>query len=188
MWFTETPWPPIFISIAAMVLLLAAWYRNARNLYLLGAVGLGLACVAIYCFEKWYVTENETGVETVESHIPELAKAVEADNVDDVLRFFAEENEKDRKVVRSGLDWARINGSIRITDVQVRYNDDRSAILSHFRANGEASLKGNSSATRRFTTRWELTWKLIGDEWKIVHMERLDPMKKKKTVDPLDAR
>jgi len=176
MWFTETPWPPIFICLAGIILLAAAWYRQRRGWQLLAILGLAAACVAIFAFERWYVTEEESPLEIVEASIPKLAEAVEEDDVETVLEFIAEDNERDRAAVKNGMASFRVRETIRITDVQVRYNDDRTAILSHFRANGDVEMKHNAAMHHRFSTRWRLTWEQRGENWRIVRIERLDPV------------
>lgn len=178
MWFTETPWPPIFIGIAGMVLLGAAWLQNARKLYLGGFVALGLACLAIYGFERWYVTEPEK----VEQRVYDLAAAVEEDDVDGVLQFIAEDQSALRNKVRVGMSQFRVDGGLRVTDVDAHFNDERTAIISRLRANGTVASKLNSAASRHVATMWEFTWKKEGDQWRIVKIQRLDPLKE----EPID--
>ncbi len=58
--------------------------RTGRKWCVYAAIVLGVACVGIYFFERWYVTE----LEVVEAEVPKLVAAVEADDVDAVLAFF----------------------------------------------------------------------------------------------------
>lgn len=175
MWFTETPWPPIFICIAGMVLLGAAWRQNARKLYLFGFTGLGVACLAIFGFERWYVTEPER----VEGRVHELADAVEADDVERVLAFFSKDELALRNKIRLGMSRFRIEGGLRITDMDARYNDDKTSVVCRFRANGVAAVKSDATASRHVSTMWEFTWKREGDDWWIAKLQRLDPRTEK---------
>jgi ketosteroid isomerase-like protein len=170
MWFTENPWPPIFIGVAAALLLLSAWTRTGRRWCLVVALALGAACVGVFFFERWYVTE----LEEVDAELPKLLAAVEADDVDRVLAFIDEDATKWRGAVQLGMSQFRIQGGIRLTDRQPRYGPDRSTVITHFRANGTAELK-SGGASRHVPTRWDLTWKKSGGRWKIIHIQRLHP-------------
>jgi ketosteroid isomerase-like protein len=171
MWFTETPWPPIFIGIAAMLLLLSAWARKGGNWRLYVAIGLGAACVGVFFFERWYVTE----LEKVEAEVPKLVAAVEADDVDRVLAFISEDATVIRAAVRYGMNNYTIGKSIRLTDLHARYGADKSTVITHFRANGTGTQKSAAGVSQPMPTRWELTWKKSGDRWKIVEIQRLHP-------------
>lgn len=170
-WFTETAWPPIFICLAAAALALLAWGNGQRRKMLLVAIVFVLACPILFAFEKYHVTEPEK----VEQQVHELVSAVESDDVEEVLSFFSEESRGLRFAVKNGMSQVRVEGGVRITDLQVRYGDDKSEINSHFRANGEAARK-TGSARGRFTTRWEVTWKQSNGRWRITSLKRLDPI------------
>lgn len=176
MWFTETPWPPIFIGIAAALLLLSAWARTGRRWCLYAAIAFGVACVGVLFFERWYVTE----LEEVEAEVPQLVAAVEADDVDKVLSFLAEDEPGVRGAVQLGMSRYRIKDSIRLTDVQVRYDGDPSMVITHFRATGTIVQKSGSNVSQRIPTRWELTWRKSGGKWKVKKIQRLNFMTGKK--------
>lgn len=171
-WFTETPWPPIFICLAAAALAFLAW-GNGRRRKMLG-VGLAfvLCCPLLYAFERYHVTPPEL----VEQRLHELVDAVEADDVDKVLTYFAADNRGDRLLAKQGMGQVRIEGGVRVTDVQVRYAEgNRTTIVSHFRANGIGAWK-SAGGSGRFATRWEISWKQSDGEWRIVKLQRIDPI------------
>lgn len=173
MWFTETPWPPIAICGVAAGLLLIAWFRNARSLYLTGIVGLGIAAVLIFFIEQAVVTETEN----VERLQLELVEAVKEDDLERVLSHISDSSLTVRLKVRGGMTMVRVNSDLSITDDSARWSDDGKTIISHMRANGRASLKPKGQAERHFPTRWEFDWVRNSDnEWKIVDIRRLNPL------------
>lgn len=179
MWFTETPWPPIFICIAALILVAAAWLRNGKPIFLYATIGLAVACVGIYFFEQWYVTEPEE----VEQAVVELAKAVEADDADRTVGFIS--NLAWQIAVRSAMLNYKIEGGIRITDVQAKYAADGKSVVSRFRANGMGVQKSDN-ANHHIPTMWELTWQKESGKWRITDIQRLDPLNGEKMglLDP----
>lgn len=177
MWFTETPWPPVIIGVALTILLVAKWRQNGRQ-WLLYSAGLCLAaCAGIIIFERWYVTPTEQ----VEQHVHALVAAVETDDAEAALSFFAEENREERSAVERGMARVRVKGTVNVKDVEVSYNPPRTAIVSHFRANGVLETK-QERYSRSFATRWKLTWKTIGNQWRIVAIQRLHPV----TGEPIE--
>lgn len=183
MWFTETPWPPIFICGVAAFVLLLAWFTTMRGAYLLAVAGLGMLSVAIYFVERLIVTEAER----VEAAIHALASTVESNDVERILPFIAEDNQTDRDLVRRGMKMARVESTLRITDVQVEMNSGGATAVSRFRANGHVTGRPPYSFSRHVATRWRLTWKRDADgEWKVTRIERLD-LYADKPIDPLSA-
>lgn len=181
-WFLETPWPPILICLAGAALLLLGWRQNRKRALLWAAVALLLACPAIYVVERLVVT----GPEEVEERLQELARAVEAGDVDRTLAFFGEEQDgvdetersrlsAARTAVSLGMTQVRVRGPIRISDVHARFNEDRSAVLCDFRAAADVEVT-QTGYRGRLPTRWELTWRKVGGQWRITNLRRLDPM------------
>ena len=175
MWFTETPWPPIFIGIAAILLLLSAWTRLGKAWCLIAAIVLGAACVGIFFLERVLVTD----LEVVEAEVPKLLAAVEADDVERVVAFIHRDHSKWRVALEAALSQYRIEKNVRLTDLQTRYAANGVDVITHFRANG-VGVRRSDSASHHIPTRWELTWKKIGEAWKIVHIQRLHPLKDEK--------
>ncbi len=171
MWFTETPWPPIFLCGAMAVLSLAVWRRSGRAVFLYAVIGLGIACIGIYAFEQWYVTEPEE----VEKEVFALALAVEADDVDRTVGFISADRLLLRIAVRGGMSQVRIEDGIRVTDVQAAYTEDGKSVVSRFRANGRVTQKGGD-AGQHASTMWELTWQKRDGKWQITGIQRLDPL------------
>jgi hypothetical protein len=171
-WFTETPWPPIMICAAGALLLIIAWFRNARPRFLYAIAGLAVLSLAIFLVEKMVVTD----VETVEQHTLNLAEAVRLDDAKKAVSYM--DSIVTRLAVKSGMSKYQVSDDISITDISARWNDEGTKILAHFRANGTAREKPNGSWFRHIPTRWELTWKKDDKgEWKISDIQRLDPIK-----------
>lgn len=182
MWFTETAWPPILISLAIALLFFAAWQRNRKTALLALAIAFVALCPAIYLFELIYVTEPEV----VEGRIAELVAAVEADDADKAVSYFSEDNAEIRAALRSGMSSYRSYGPIRVRSMRVEYNKDGSAIIARFDVNGDFGMKSSRSSATKYPTRWELTWKKESGEWRIVKAQRVS-WKNGKTIDPFST-
>ncbi|GAB4143211.1 MAG: hypothetical protein Tsb009_14170 [Planctomycetaceae bacterium] len=181
MWFTETPWPPIMICAAGTLLLLIAWKRNARSLYLYGIVSLVIAAAAIFFIERTIVTE----VEKVEQLTLDLTDAVKQDDVKKVTGLI--DSFPYRKIAEYGMSQYRVDDTTTISDLSARWDDDEKTIISHFRATGRVKTKPAGYWTRQVPTRWELTWKKNENgEWKITGIQRLHYTsgEKQGTFDP----
>jgi hypothetical protein len=160
------------VCAAGVLLLLIAWFRNARPRFLYAIAGLVAVSLAIFLVEKMVVTD----VETVEQHTLDLADAVRQDDVKKVVSFL--NSIFMRTAVEFGMAKYQVSDDISITDISARWNDEATKILSHFRANGKTKEKPHGSWSRHIPTRWELTWKKDADgNWKVTDIQRLDPIK-----------
>jgi ketosteroid isomerase-like protein len=174
MWFTETPWPPMLIGVIVAFILFLGWTSQRRTVYLLGAIGCLLGCVAIYLVEEAIVTESEA----VEQLVLDLADAVERDDADAALSHFGSSLSSIgyRTAVAGAMAAYDIQDDMRITDLHVRMEDDGQTAVSHFRANATIAAK-TGSMQHYGPTRWELTWKRdAAGEWKITDVQRLNPI------------
>lgn len=173
MWLIENPWPPIAICGALACLLWIAWFRNARSLYLYGMIGLGVLAALFYFLESAIVTEPEK----VEQLQRELAEAVRRDDPESVVSYISESKTVLRAEIMLGMSRYRVESDLEITDDRARWNDDKTKIISHLRANGRAGMKPGGDFARHVPTRWEFTWdKNSEGEWKIVSVQRLHPV------------
>lgn len=168
MWFTETAWPPIAIGVVLAFALLIAWNVTQRSSYLVGALGLALACVGVYFAEEQIVTEAEK----VEAAVYEVTGAFRDDDLEKTLSYISPSEEGMRLAVTAANALYDVEDDLRITDVRVETRANDTLAVSRFRANATiSSRKGGFRG--HHPTHWELTWRKIGGEWKITDYQRL---------------
>ena len=168
MWFMETPWPPIILLGIAEFILLLLWMGNARNLYTVLLVLLPVLAIVIFGIEKLIVTAREE----VETNLIGVVQAFEREDLDGTIDYFSVPLQSDMKLrVEPAMELVTVNGSIRITDVNIDLLANNSRATSHFRANGQFQV--TEMGTYNQPTRWELTWQREAGEWKIIRVNQL---------------
>jgi ketosteroid isomerase-like protein len=172
-WFTETPWPLIVILGIAACACLAVWTSQKRGIWLIAVAILAADAVAVFVIEKSVVTEAER----VEQQVFDLTGAFQRKDRDRVLSFFSLQAPELRKMANDALDLVDFPNGIDVKDVSVRMSNENTRAVSHFRANGTVSVKGFAQYS---ASRWEVTWQKEGNDWKIVEVIRLDPVKDEK--------
>lgn len=181
MWFTETAWPPIVILAIGAAVLLSLWSSSRRILHLLGAVSLLICCGVVYVVEQQIVTERER----VEEAIYGVADAFEAADTGATLDFFSPR----ALVLRLKVEYVmsvlevRVQDELRITDISIEMFNEDTRARSHFRANGRIFVGQGGGDVGHYPTRWNVTWQKEGGEWKIIAVERLDPITGEKFED-----
>ena len=185
MWFTETPWPPIIILAVIAAISAAAYITTQRSWHLATVLTLAILGVVIYFVEDSIVTERER----VEQSIAEMVHAFEQKDVDRVAGFFSQQwrvpielpmvRQLDfipvRFAVQQAMDLVEAEGDLRLTDVSVEMKNNDTRATSHFRVNGTFRVKNYGDVGHQ-PTRWEFDWQKEGGEWKVIRIERLDPI------------
>jgi hypothetical protein len=69
----------------------------------------------------------------------------------------------------------QVQDDLRITALEVTLEPGGKQARSHFRANG--TVTWTKTLTHTGPTRWNLTWQKAGETWKVIQVERLDPIK-----------
>lgn len=175
MWFTEDAWSPIIVIAVAAIVCLIAWSSNQQKRYLVAILILLLAAVTTWFAEQAIQTDAEklevTLTELVQTFIEESQRVSSVDQVANAqsVRFFAESNEADRARVRAALVVASVNDDMRLADVRINLTDEDTAV-THFRANGTVTVSGGG---RHYPSRWELTWRKEGGDWKVTQTKML---------------
>ena len=179
-WLTENPWPPIFLLFIVAGVLAAAWTSQKRGIWLLGALTALLAAAALYFIEKSIVTEAER----VEMKVRAVASAFERKDKEATLAFFSVQSPEVREMVLQALEWVELPDGVDIKDMSVRMSNENTRAVARFRANGTVSFK--KLASQHAASRWEVTWQKEAGDWKIIAVDRLDPIKdeKRPTFDP----
>lgn len=171
MWFTETPWPPIFILLVVCCFLVAAWQGSKRAIYLVWVVALLAACAGIYFIEEVTVTESER----VERNVHDLVHAFQRKDKQATINFFSQQVPEYRAILEKAMDIVDIKGDVDVKDVNVLVVSENTQAISHFRANATISIRGLLQDSHQ-PSRWELTWQKEAGEWKIVGVQRLNPV------------
>jgi len=172
-------WPLFFLCLILGAALLAQWVLQRGRRQLVAAAVFLLAAVVILLADHFIITQTKR----VQSNIFELAKAVEAANVERCLSFFSEGDKADRQMVQQAVGMVQIQGTIHISDMTIKMSSAESRAVSTFRATADVTYQNQTS---RFPTRWELTWQREGNEWKVIRVRRLQLIGDQET-NPLSA-
>jgi hypothetical protein len=170
MWFTETPWPPILICSVFAVCLVAMWQANRRTGTVLAAGLLVIASVAIYFVEQAIVTESEQ----LEAAVIDLTDAFRRNDQKTMLSFFSKSAIAEQLAVIGAMKLVDVGKDLRVTDDYVQFKAENSRAILHFRANATIKLSGRDFGKQ--PSRWELTWQREADDWKIIRVQRLNPI------------
>ena len=171
-WFTENPWPPIFILGLVACALLAVWSSQKRGIWLVGILAAVALAAGIFFAEKSIVTERER----IEQRVLDLAAAFQRKDHDLTLSFFSAQEPDLRGMAEKALDHVTLD-RLDLKDFDVRLFGEGTGAVSRFRANGDGSGFGVGG---HFSTRWDVTWQKEGGEWKIIAVQRLNPLKEEK--------
>lgn len=175
MWFTETPWPPIFIFLTLATVLVLIWFSRKQVLPLAGAGVLVLLCIATYLFERSWITDSER----VEANIFGLTRAFQQKDLDKTLSYFSPHADKQRAQVRMAMSMVDVSDDLDVKDLSVDLVAARSRAVSWFRANATVSVTGMGNVGFK-PSRWEVVWQREGDDWKIIEVDRMDVLQDKK--------
>jgi hypothetical protein len=171
MWFTETPWPPIFILLVVCCFLVAAWQGSKRAVYLIWVGVLLAACAGVYFYEQATVTESER----VEQNVHDLVHAFQRKDKQTTLNFFSPQADQFRSTVEKAIELVDVRDDVDVKDVNILMMSENTQAVSQFRANATVSVRGLVDYTHQ-PSRWELTWQKEAGEWKIVAVQRLNPV------------
>jgi len=177
MWFTDNPWPPIVLFACLAVVFFAVWTSKRRKILLVAAAAMLVLVGATYVLEESIVTDEEL----VERELLQMTDAFHRHDIEGTLEFFSAQSDPFRGYVRQAGEMITEINTLRITDIDIKLLAEGSRAKTHFRANGQATAV--AVGLQRFSTRWELTWQREGDAWKVINVERLDPMSRE-TIPP----
>lgn len=169
-WLTENPWPLVILCGVVAAILLLVW-ASRRRLAILLAAGLSvLLGGAVYIVERSIITDSER----IEQHVLELTDAFRRKEIPVAVEFFSQQAPDLRRLVQVAANLVTIREPLRVTDLHVRMLSQNSRAISHFRANGTISV-GTENVGHQ-ASRWELTWQREADDWKVIEVERLNPI------------
>lgn len=178
MWFTENAWPPMLICVAAGLLSLWIWNANRRKAPIIAALVFFVLAGGIYAAEQMIVTEGER----LQQDVLELSDQFRRHDTK-ALDHFSEGSSEWRGICQQAMDMVQIHDDLRLFNFQTEITNRGSRATVEFRANATITALGT---TVHHPFRCILTYQREAGQWKIVHVERLDPMNGKKmgVLDP----
>lgn len=171
MWFTENPWPPIFILSLVACGMFAAWFSQKRVIWLAGGLAALIGCGAVYSIEQSIITDGEK----VEAKVRKLTSDFQKKDREAVLAIFSKQAPQWRDIAIKALEDVEAQNDLDVKDMSVSLSNEKSQAVSRFRANGTVTYRKGLSAYH--PSRWELHWQKEGNDWKIVDVIRLDILK-----------
>jgi hypothetical protein len=159
-------WPLFFVCLILSAALFGQWFVQQRRRPLVLSLVFLVAAGGIFLADWLIITETKR----VQAGIYGLAKAFQAGNVDECLDFFSPQDQTDRELVGRAAGMVQIEGPIRISDLSIDMSSTESRAVATFRASATARFQGRSD---RGHTRWELTWRREGNDWKVTRVRRL---------------
>lgn len=170
-WFTEDPWPPMFICGLAALLAVAFWANSKRAAYLLAALGLLAFGGVLYVAEQAIVTPAEE----IERLVVQLCEDFRRKSPT-TLDYFSDSAPELKLMCQAALALVEIKDDLRVTDLHTKLTNDNTRAVCHFRANAGLSVTGFGDVGRQ-PARFELTWAKEPSGWKIIGVKRLHPIK-----------
>ena len=178
MWFTENAWPPMLICVAAGLLSLWIWNANRRQMHLVAAGVFFLLAGGIYAAEQMIMTEGER----LQQDLLQLSDQFRRHDPM-ALDHFSQTAGEWRAICQQAMDMVEIQDDLRLFNFQTQITNQNSRATVDFRANATITALGT---TVHHPFRCIMTYQREGGEWKIIHVERLDPMNGKRmgVLDP----
>ncbi len=145
------------------------WNSSRRNLHLISAVVFLGIVGAVYVVERMIVTEGEK----LRAEVVQLCDQFRRRDPATLDHFSA--NATDLKLLcKTAMETVEIHDDLRLTDFHTKLTGQNSQATVHFRANATISVMG---FTGHHPFRCLLDFQKEGGAWKIVDVQRLDPIK-----------
>ncbi len=170
MWFTENAWPPMLIAGLTALVFLAMWNSNRRGLHLLAALVCLLLAGGFFLLERAIVTEGERLQMIVVSLCDDFRNKRPA-----TLNYFSNGAPALKVQVVAAMALVTVGEDLRLTDFQTHLTNQNSRGTVHFRANATLKVPSQSYVGHQ-PARIFLTFQREQGEWKIIEVERLNPL------------
>ncbi|MEX0725500.1 MAG: hypothetical protein WEB58_18425 [Planctomycetaceae bacterium] len=169
--FSETSWPGIVLCGLVALSCLLAYGSNQRRKFLYFA----LASVAISpLFVLWdQFVESES--EKIEAAVVAMANDFRHGDVEGVIKWVNPAELKLKGLVYTAAEMVTVTSDVRITALEVKMAAGNNEATSDFRANADLDVIGFGDVGRQ-PTRWLLTWRKENNDWRIVGIERKNPL------------
>ncbi len=173
MWFTENPWPPIVISALIALVFLGMWNSNRRGLHLVIALGFIGLCFVLYPLERSIITEGER----VQLRVEQLC--YDFRDKKDIRGYVSDTREDLKTLFEEAGQLITIQSDLRLSDFSTRLLNEGQRATVHFRANATVRIRDAGDVGYQ-PARLILTLEREKGEWKIIEVERLNPINGKR--------
>lgn len=178
MWFTENPWPPMLIVGLIALVYLVMWNANRRGLHLVIAFFLLLSCGGIYLLERAIVTDGEK----LQLRVRQLCEDFRVKK--DVSDYVSDSHPGLKLMFQTAINLVTVQSDMRLSDFQTTFSNENSRGKVHFRANATINVVGVGDVGYQ-PARLNIIFQRENGEWKIIEVERLNPINGKK-MDTLE--
>lgn len=181
MWLLETAWPPIVILLVLSAVFFSKWKESRKKSLLITSVVMLILTPLIYVVELKVVTENEI----LEQKVMDFTSNFQQKNLEKTLSFIHEKNKSDEFRVKNSFKVLDVSDDLRITDIRVKISDNGTSGITHFRANASILYQGHDMG--HHPSRWNVYWHKADEEWKVIQVDRLDPINGKVIRIPISS-
>lgn len=181
-WITENPWPLVVICAVFAGIMLAAWSAQKRGMWAIGSLAVILLGVAAVFVERSIVTESER----VEQSVLDLTRAFQKQDHDRTLSFISLQAPEIRQLAETALASVTVRDDLSVKDLHVRMTNEDTRAVSRFRANGTISYQGMNLGPQ--PSLLEITWQKERNEWKVIGVRRLNPIKEDEDMGIFEMR
>jgi hypothetical protein len=179
MWFTENPWPPMLLAGLGALVCFGLWNNDRRKLYFSLACAFLVLTGVIYSVERAIVTDGEKLEQEVAVLCDQFRKRDPA-----TLDHFSATAPELKTLCKTAMETVEIGNDLRLTDFNTTFSNQNSRANVHFRANATISVMG---FTGHHPFRCLLGFQKEAGAWKIMDVQRLDPIKGEK-IGVMDKR
>ena len=169
MWFTENPWPPMLLAGLGALVCFGLWNSGRRNLYFVLALVFMAMTGGIYAVERVIVTDGEK----LQGEVAQLCDQFRHRDPA-TLDHFSTTAPELRVLCKTAMEMVEIRDDLHLTDFRSTLSGENSRASVHFRANATVSVMSFSG---HHTFRCVLGFRKEGGAWKIIDLQRLDPIK-----------
>lgn len=117
----------------------------------------------------------ETDAEKIECFVTDVVRAFERGDADGMLVHFSQRALCERLLAKFAVGVVTAEHPLSLKDIQVTLQNEDSIAVSTFRVNGTVAVRGRSVGHQ--PSLWQATWRKEADEWKIIRIQELDPIR-----------
>jgi hypothetical protein len=170
-WFTETPWPGVMIALCLAGASLALWLQQRRSVHLMGAIGLALLAPVLYFVEEAIVTPRERA----ELAVREITRAFQQGDIEATRSYISKRSPHLSLLAEAVIGVVKVGDDMRISDFRIEMSGKNTRANAKFRLNATISIEANGFQAFE-PTRWESTWQLEANQWRLIKLQELDPI------------
>jgi hypothetical protein len=152
----------------AAIVCFGLWNKDGRQLYFNLAVAFLAMTGGIYAVERAIVTEGER----LQNDVVDLCQQFRRQDPN-ILEHFSNTAPELKKLCESAMETVKVHDDLRLSAFETTFTGNQSQAKVHFRANATIST---SDASAYHPFRCVLTYRREAGQWKIIQVERLDPI------------